>query len=458
MRNIIIIAAVLIAMSVAAAAHAEPLVIEHGEFVMTLNSDNLFLPTSIVWKGEDAELLHPGRGLDFSFTSFERRNKIYWNEEIDAWGGRVEPRFVTSGELIAHGHVARDGWSGYEVEYSSKFPFARITRRMLISDAESRIRIEYDIDPTRQIVIHETDNLNVSLRFHPDFSTKSVFDARAEEPKLLVGEGIDGPRVRRNLLYHGPTKLTNPDKGVDLLVTGTHSDNLPRPMPVQLLTLPEGESFSLITELRLAPAGDEALAAAMLDDHATVDEPNLPFLYMENASILRHNEDIDGAEQALLKAAELNQEFASPLGQLAGLRRDTKRPGQTEAWVEAGWRMPYNYGYILSGSGIVGDQRLTEEQRRLAMFNILIAMENTVFYPDYYIWGSRGFENMGMYAQAAAMYRQALWAIDHMPRPEEYKERMRERFSNRIAELEEKMQEATLTDLPELIPTRPEKE
>jgi len=176
--------------------------------------------------------------------------------------------------------------------------------------------------------------------------------------------------------------------------------------------------------------------------------------------MLMARKKIPDAEAALLKAAALNKDYATPYGVLAALRRDNKDPGaitQTEAWIEAAYRQPYNYGYILSGSGFWKDKGLTEEQRRLAIFNTLIAVENTQFYADYYIWAVRPFEEMKMYAQACAMYRQALWAADSMPRTEEVKEKTRQQFRKKIADLEQKIAGQTYTNMPPLIPVRAEK-
>jgi hypothetical protein len=142
---------------------------------------------------------------------------------------------------------------------------------------------------------------------------------------------------------------------------------------------------------------------------------------------------------------------------LAALRRDTPfEPGvkQEDAWCEAAYRMPYNYGYILSGGGLANDVRLTEEQRRLGMLNQLIAVENTVFYPDYYIWAARPFEKMNMPAQACAMYRQALWAVDYMPRSEETKAKLRTDFAKKIDELSHRLLTERAPELPPLTPVR----
>ena len=426
----------------------------HGQFSMRMQADNVFLPDSIRWTRGDVELIRPQTGLDHGFTSFEFRNKIYRNENRHTWGGREEPRFLTDAMFRQKREAKRDGWAGVEVEYDSSY--AKVRRTILFHDAEPRLRIEYAFEMTRDVVIHETHMFAVRIAFAEGFTARAVPDARAEDAAiLLAAEGLKGNSVSISPLHPGPIVVTDPEKKVSVLVIGSHSGDVPQDAPVQRLKVAKGHTLTLAAELTCGAAGDEALLAEMRTAHEAMPVASRAYLLLENAAILRHQGRLDEAEAALLESARLSPEFAEPYAELAALRRDHKRPGELEAWAEGGWRMPYNYGYILSASGIVNDQRLTEAERRLAMFNMLIAVENTVFYPDYYIWAARGFEARGMVAQACAMYRQALWAVDHMPRPDAFKERLREQFRKKIADFEAQMLHQTLTDLPEVIPTRP---
>jgi hypothetical protein len=81
-----------------------------------------------------------------------------------------------------------------------------------------------------------------------------------------------------------------------------------------------------------------------------------------------------------------------PYARLAASRRDHPDvPGtitEEMAFIEGAYRRPHDFGYILSGRGICDDERLTEEERRLAIFNMLIAVENAQFYPDFYGWAA----------------------------------------------------------------------
>jgi len=436
----------------AATARAADDTFQHGAFLMRLQPDNLFLPDSIRWTTGDVELLKPKVGLNHNFTSFEFRTKIYHDENRHIWGGRKSPRFVTDATLVKKDTVRRPGWAGVQVDYRSSY--AEVRRTILFHDTEPRLRIEYAFAPTRDVVVHETDMFAVSIALHPGFSVRAALDARDPNLPLLRAGAFKGVRVVRTLLYPGPLLAHHPGKKVNLLVTGRHG-GVRRPVPVQLLRLPKGSRLTISTEIRVIPGGPEAAIKAMRADLKSLPDDPTAFLLVQDAALLGHLKRFDDAEKALLRAAQLKKDWAHPYSLLAALRRDGERRDQTLAWCEAAWRMPFNYGYILSGSGIVNDPRLTEAQRRLALFNLLIAVENTVFYPDYYSWAARGFEARGMWAQACAIYRQALWAVDRMPRPEAYREKIRRRFRKKIAELEAKMIGKTLTELPPLIPTRP---
>jgi len=439
----------------AATARAAEETFQHGVFVMRLQPDNLFLPDSIRWGKDDVELLKPKVGLNHSFTSFEFRTKIYRDENKHIWGGRQSPRFVTDATFVKKEVVRRPGWAGVQVDYRSSY--AEVRRTVLFHDTEPRLRIEYAFAMTREVVIHEPDMFGVAIAFDAAFAERSALDGRAEALPLLTAGGFQAPRLWRTLLYPGPVLLRDPKRGVGLLVTdGRAADAAAAPdVPGRLVRLPKGGRLTLVTEIRVTRETPAALVERMRAEQKRLGAAALPYLLVEDAGLLRKLNRLEEAEKALLRAAERKKDWAHPYSLLAGLRRDTKQGDRTLAWCEAGWRMPFNYGYILSGSGIVNDPRLTEAQRRLALFNLLIAVENTVFYPDYYSWAARGFEARKMWAQACAIYRQALWAVDRMPRPQAYREKIRRRFREKIADLEAKMIGNTLTELPPLIPTRP---
>ncbi len=252
--------------------------------------------------------------------------------------------------------------------------------------------------------------------------------------------------------------LVNEQAGLTLLLTPTAP-----PAPARCWDLaPAEQPWRWAVELQMYRNDDPALAARMTQTLQTAGASGRrAYLLVGVGRTLINRGELAAAEAALLESARLDAAFPTPYVMLAAMRRDyaqsdqwDARVTQAQAWTRAGYRQPYNYGYILSGSTYWQDPRLTEAQRRQAIFNLLIAVENATFYSDYYIWGSRPFVAMGMYSQACAMLRQALWSLDHLPRPPAYKEKVRTQLEKQLAELERKLltEEAVL---PPLLPVEP---
>lgn len=446
-----------------AAQPARGAVVENGQFRLVTDAGNADLPEAIEWKGRP--LLDPAVGLGWSFTSFECRSKLYLHENQRLWAAADEPRYVTDVGPLTDEVLHADGFTTSRATYASSF--ATVDRRIMLHDTEPRLRIEYAFRTSRETVFHETDMFGVTVGFAPQLGVQSVADVRQQPPTRLAGEarGRDGKPAgatyELSLLESGPMMAASADESTTLVVTGRVSGDLPSPVPAKPLVVPEGTRIVFAIDVRIAAdAADaerawEAAVRALTPAHE-------PYALVRVGDLLAGQGRIAEAEAAYLRAAELDRDYVTPFGRLAGSRRDNpKVPGtitQLDAWIEGAYRQPFNYGYILSGSGITGDKRLTEEQRRLAIFNMLIAVENTQFSPDFYAWAARPFEALGMYAQACAIYRQALWAGDHMPRSEERKAKHRDLCRRKIAELEQKMLGRTITELPPLIPIRIPKE
>jgi len=425
--------------------------ITFGQFEIAVQEDNVCLPDSIRWVDHDAQILRSKVGMNLSFTSFEFRSKYYREENRHIWPDQKDPRFVIDAEFVERRELERGDFKGLAVKYRASF--ADIERSILFHKVEPRFTVEYVVVASRDIVVHESQMFGVGFQLAEGFREKAVLDARTEK-NVWLSTAVTRAAVKTGVLHGGPTKFTNSEKRVSVVVHGTHRGDVPHPAPVRLLTLKKGQTLILKTEFILGLQGSEALDRQMRAFAKKLPADQRVFALVDTADVLRAMKDAKHAEEALLLAAMLNREYAEPYARLAALRRDTRGPAQTRAWVEAGYRMPYNYGYMLSGSGFHRTKGLTEAQRRLHIFNVLIAVENTVFYPDYYCWSARGFEEMKMYSQACAIYRQALWAVDNMPRREEYREKVRKRLTEKITDLEAKILNRTNTDLPELIPVQ----
>jgi hypothetical protein len=432
---------------------------EIGPFLARFDAANAYLPTSLVWRtqGRTIELINPRTGLNLSFTDFEFRSKFYREENRNIWSAKAEPRFTVEPRDVSAPEKIQDGdFTGFEVRYTHSIGTVR--RRILASKTAPTLQIEYRIEAGRDVLIHEPDMFGVTLNTAPGFTGKAVPLAGSTTGELLTctntGEGV----YSASLLSSGPAILTDPLQKVCLLVSGeVETGTLTNGIPTRLLRIRKGDRFGIRLAIQCFAGNDQAGGKAMQELAGAMKPSQIPFLLVQSALLYRKLGLPAEAEKALLRAAELDKDYAAPYAMLAALRRDTPfEPGvkQEDAWCEAAYRMPYNYGYILSGGGLANDVRLTEEQRRLGMLNQLIAVENTVFYPDYYIWAARPFEKMNMPAQACAMYRQALWAVDYMPRSEETKAKLRTDFAKKIDELSHRLLTERAPELPPLTPVR----
>ncbi len=430
-----------------------------GQFRMAMDPDNSWLPDSIRWEPKDAELLSEGKGFGHGFTSFEARAKIYHNDNAKVRKKWDDPRLILNGKNAAKSSVPEDadGFAGVAVDYESSY--AKVRRTILFHKDAPRIRYQYEFEAARDLVIHESGAFSLSVRFAKGFSRRQMWDARTNQEKVLTDDTRDPVAFALTFLNPGPQVVTNPEKAVSVVLSGKVSGDLPDPIPARLLQLKKGQTFSLAVELRCFAKDDQGVLQVMRESKGPMTDARKGYLLLANALVFKNQKKDDEAEKLLLRAAQLNKEDCRPYAALVGIRRrvkDKNAPGlkPVDCYIEAAYRMPYNYGYVGRGRGFVEDERLTEEERRLALFNMLISLENTMFYPDYYYWSAQYFENLNMYGQACAVYRQALWAVDYMPRTDEYKAKYRARFEEKIAELEKKLVGQTLTDLPELIPVR----
>lgn len=436
-----------------AVARADDCVLETPQFAMTLQEGNVFLPSALRWKPQNIELLAPQNGLGHEFVSFENRSKIYHFENQGAYPNQTDPRFANDAKVLGEAQmVTRVGEKGVSV--TLQLPYAIAKRTIWLGEDAPRISIEYAFEFTRDVVLHETQHFNVGVHFNEKFDTQVVADVRRQPLEPLRASGWKSADYAASLLNSGPKLFVDAQHNTAILASALIEGAPPQP-PVKLFKIGKGQKLLFRLDLQLGPANDATLSKMLLEKQTALPEYDRPFALLETAHLLEANGHLKEAEAALLLSAKLNLDYAAPFGALAGLRRDHKLPGQAQAWAEGAYRNPYNYGYMLSASRLHQDEKLTEEEKRLHLFNILIAVENAPFYPDYYSWAARGFEEMGMFAQAAAIYRQALWALGNAPYSAEKKEKTTKQFEKKLADLETKMLGQTATDLPDLIPVRP---
>lgn len=450
---------VLLAMTPWGAAGAAERLVENGQFRLALDDDNAGLPVSLQWRG--AELLDAQRGLGWSFTSFEFRSKIYREENRHVWAGKDEPRFATDVGPATTDVMRADGATTVRTTYTNSF--AAVERRIVLHDTEPRLQIECDFRFTRKVVIHEPDMFRLTMGFAAPLASETIADVRQSPAGRFTRTCHDpkgapaGARFEVSLLPAGPMLVKTANGSLALVATAEVAGDVPVPVPAKPLVLAPESQLAFTIDVRVAADVADATAAW---EAAVRDMPasQKPAALLRLGDALVAEKEIVAAEAVYLEAARLDKDFATPYARLAAGRRDHPDvPGtmtETEAFLEGAYRQPYDFGYILSGRGICEDERLTEEERRLAIFNILIAMENSQFNADFYCWAARPFEKLGMHAQACAIYRQALWAADHMPRSEEQREKHRAVCRTKIAELEKAMVGRTVEALPPLIPIR----
>jgi len=443
-------ACLLIGLSLNAASAAELRTQRLGAFELALDPDDAWLPRGIAVEvdGKPVALLDGKLGLNFTFTDFRLRNKFYREESRGAWPGKDEPRFVTEPRDVTEPKV-----TDRAVEVSYVTSFAAITRRITAAAEGLSLRVEYDVTPTKDLLVHEPGMFGFGVTVDGGFTGRAVIDARTDAPAWAGFDDTKMLSCDATSHHAGPVAFAHPGAAVKLLIE-PHS---PADATTRMWMIPAGQTVTFAADLTVFKADDPQLLPRMEAALKQVAGPRRPFALVGMARMLTAAKNLKDAELALLLAARLNEEYATPYTLLAQMRNGHHDATQidrsltfAQAWVEAAYRMPYNYGYILSGSQFPTDKRLTEPQRRQAIFNLLIAVENTTFYPDYYIWVSRHFEAMKMYSQAAAMHRQALWALTYLPRPEKYKQDQKQKIEKGLAELEAKLlTEETM--LPELI-------
>lgn len=445
------IAVALMALIATAASAAE-----YGRFTMEADEDNAWLPTSIKFEGApDVELLHPKLGLNHSFTSYEFRNKYYREENRNVWGERDDPRFVVDVKPGAtrEAPVQMNGYTGESVAYESSY--ANIERSILFHANEPRIKIVYDIDPSREMVVNAANMFSVSVRLEESFAVAEMLDERDIDGDTLE---YAGAQYSGRLYNSGPVAFSDPENNIAALVWYEMS----RQFPNRMIRLQPGEDFTLTLNIQLFQDDRDGLMAAMRERRRQMGEEEAAYcLYATGYHVLYRLNDEEEGEAILNQVADMKPEWYQPYMMIAEYRLQNNIQGlvrgrtMAEYYQEAAFRNPTDYGVILRGLGYLEDDRLTEEQKRLLLFNLMAVMEHTQFYPEYYVWMARQFESRRMYAQACAIYRQALWATDHYPVSERKREQVRARMTQNIERLEKILLEEIFPDPPAPIEVRP---
>jgi hypothetical protein len=438
----------LIVLSLAAIATAAGTeLLQHGAYTVTLDPDNAQLPTSIVWQNdvEKTELIGGRTGINFTFTDFRYRNKFYREENRYVWEKQRDARFVTDvrdvGKLTQQGDNPQ--WA---VAYSTSY--ADVTRTLAIDANTDSLELAWEFTFTTDLIVHELIYFGIMLQLHTDFTGVACADAEAESFALLRADGVK--RVQRTLTPLNPGPFLAFAESANVLVSHACSGDLPTPLAPTLLRFAKGQQFRIALSLTCAPAGDARLPAAMATAHAAAPPAQRPFLLYENANIRVQRGEGPAAERLLLAAAAAHPQYAQPFARLAQLRTHAKTAGMSaaECFAYASYRQPYNYGWSLSGRGFVDDRRLSSAEQQQVLMNLLISVENTQFYPDYYVWVAQDFERRGMDVQACAMTRQALWALEWLPRTEAHREKVRKRLEKKLTELETRIRQAPTATLP----------
>lgn len=435
----------------------------YGMFVLKTDPANAYLPSSLrLNELPEVELLHPKRGLNLCFTDFEFRNKFYREENRYVWEGKADPRFVTDvpDAMASPVPTTAGDYVGESVSYDCSY--AQVKRSLLFHATAPVMRIVYGITANRDIVIHMPCMFNISLQLGETLNRSEILDERNPADVPLA---FDGSKTSRTLLNMGPVAISDKEGKLSVLVSHTVTGDLPAPLPFRMIDVKKGQQIVLTLEIECFRDDHEGMLKKMSALHSAMDTATVPCrLYATGHHLLfREKHEAEG-EALLLQAAQTAPEWYLPYMMIAeyrlqnninGLVRGTTK-GQN--YYEAAFRMPWNYGVILRGGDYLGDERLSEAQQRLLLFNLMCALENTLFYPNYYANLAGPFERRKMYAQACAIYRQALWAVDYYPMPEAKREKTRAGFRKKIAALEEKLITTITAAPPAPIAVRPQGE
>jgi len=435
----------------------------YGAFVLETDRDNAHLPSSLELVDlPGVPLLHPELGLNLGYTTFEFRNKFYNEENRNIWARQRDPRFVVDvqSEMSGPDPVQVNGWVGQQVQYESSY--GTITRTMLFDEQAPRMRIVYDITANRDIVIHMPGMFAVGLGLGEPFVKRYQLDARHPQGDMLTREA-ESMRVNRSLFPAGPVVVTDASGDLAVMITHEVSGDLGDPVPSRMIELAAGDQIQIAIHLDFYLSNPDGWASAMRTFYDTMDEnARIYLLYETGHHLLYVQHDPELGEPIMHEVAALKPEWYVPFMSMAEYRLQNRIDGvvrgfsRGELYHEGAYRMPWNYGVILRGGDYLRDERLTDEQQRLLLLNMLAAMENSLFYPNYYVQPARAFEQRGMIAQACAMYRQALWAVENYPVREEIRERHRASFQREIERLEKILLEQ-ITALPsEPVQVRPQ--
>jgi len=430
----------------------------HGQFEVILDSSNGHLPVSLKCLKDNHELLRvkDGKniGLNLTFTDFEFRRKVYREENRDIWGRENYKFTIEAKETTRSDEPSRiKGYTGVQVRYASNY--ANTIRRILFHDTEARARIEYELEINRNLIIHDTEMFGVDVSLAKIFSNIAVGDVRSKQRQLLIAEGAGLAPYRARLVNPGPAVLIAPKKKIAVLLNNKIGGDLPNPVPPKMARLQKGQKITITIDIECFAADDRRVNEKLMTLVKALPEHKRAYLLVENARLLKHLGREDEAEKALLLSAELNKDYATPYLRLANYRNATL--DSATSFTYAAYRMPYNYGFVLSGRGFASTKGLTLGEQRNAIFNMLITAENYAMIPNYYSWVAQPFEKMGMHVQALAVYRQALWAELHLAaerQPEADLEKVGAKYRKKIADLEKKVLSEFSEELPELVPVK----
>ena len=453
-----------LALLLCSALHADETSRTYGRFLLKTDTDNLWLPSSLQLKDVPGiELLNPKIGLNLSFTDFEFRNKFYREENKYIWEKQTDPRFVVDVKPGATppSEEKSDGFIGESVSYESSF--AKVKRSILFHPSELKMRIAYRVEATRELLIHMPDMFAVALQMGNSFTVKEILDERnpTSEPLATSGKALNDTRTLFNM---GPTAFTDKDSGLSILVSHAVSGDIPALVPSRMIRLAAGKILVIAVDLDCFVKNREGLLSDMRSKRDTMDPDSAAYRLFATGYHVLYNQKKEHEGEALLnKVAAMKPEWYMPHMMIAEYRLQNNIDGlvldstRGQNYHESAFRMPWNYGIILRGTDYLTDKRLTEEQQRLLLFNLLCAMENTLFYPEYYVHVAKPFEERKMFAQACAIYRQALWAVARYPVTEQKREKFREQFKKKIAQLEEILVSEITANPPQPIPVRPDK-
>jgi hypothetical protein len=429
-------------------AHAELLTIQNDTVKVVFDTDDHDAPKVIQRIGGPNILQTEGtrcRGMGCSWICRENRTKLWYEENKDTAITGPDRTFVVYNPVKRH--AAPDSLTD---EMAS--PFCNLVRTFKLGNGY--VEATYDVTFTRDARLHLVDEFSMpSLYLSKAFSKLYAVDLRknpdGKSPGKYLQAAVADP-ISVNANPMGRTLIGAAAAQEEGAIIEIRELKKPTELGRRAtnVLLKKGDNITLSMRIHLFDQAGTRIGTKLDEIWAGMPDPDRYLHWMPNASIHLAAKDLTAVEEALLAAAEANNDWSIPHSSLAGVRRDHGLPGERRAWWEAARRCPYQYGYAMCASAV--EDETTDPQgagAASALLGQLAAIEALAYYPEYYSYAITMCKKHHLYVTALALARQSLAAMDGNAWPKG--EQTRKKIQAQIGELE-KVVAGTCSELPKL--------